>query len=279
MADRAFRKTHMRYLILSFLIAVTAQAADILNISGQVMMVDFTAKRVELNVPAFRGVSAESRVCLQGKTETKQILDLKCGKILSVDQEKVLVEITKGGLSFKLGEFVTVLTENRAVGEERMLASYYDVSSGQLVARSGVGAGMTFGLNYFFPSVQLELAVSRVATLGITGVYGDSQSNNSRQKTGGGLLSLTFYLPQPTLGLNFELIGGYYSSTVFIGTLAENTNSLMGAALMGWKGFMGRDFHYKVSAGAQYVSNQTEAKYLDFNNVLPFFRAQIGVSF
>jgi hypothetical protein len=93
----------MKHLFLLLTAAFSAHAVDILNVSGKVMVVDFTAKRVELIVPNYRGVASDTRVCLQGKTQTKQILDLKCGKIVSVDKQRVLVEVTKGGLEFQLG--------------------------------------------------------------------------------------------------------------------------------------------------------------------------------
>ncbi|MFM8268918.1 MAG: hypothetical protein ACKN9V_01925, partial [Pseudomonadota bacterium] len=233
----------------------------------------------ELWVPAYRGIASETRVCLQGKTETKQILDLKCGKVLSVDKQNVLVEVTKGGLNFQLGEMVTVLTENRAIGEERMVASYYDALSGQMPARTGVAAGMTFGLNYFFPSVHFEFAVSPAVTLGLLGIYGDSQSNNSRNKTYGGLASVTYYTPQPSLGLNFELLFGGYNSNVSYGVVGEEVTSIAVAGLVGWKGYLSEQFHYRLNAGAQYVSNRKTPQYLDFASVLPFFRVEVGVSF
>ncbi|NBT59291.1 hypothetical protein EBT16_10965, partial [bacterium] len=157
--------------------------------------------------------------------------------------------------------------------------SYYDSMTGQLPARSGVAGGMTFGLNYFFPSVHVEFAVSHAVSLGITGVYGDSQANNTRNKTYGGLLGLTIYTPQPALGLNFELLAGVYKSEASFGVIKEEVESIMGAALIGWKGYFSEQFHYRVNAGAQYVSNQTKASLLDFSSVLPFFRAEIGVSF
>lgn len=269
----------MKHLFLVLTVSFSALAVDILNVSGKVMVVDFTSKRVELFVPAYKGIAPETRVCLQGKTQTKQILDLKCGKVASVDKQKVLVDITKGGLTFKLGEIVTVLTENRALGEERMLASYYDALTGQMPARTGLATGMTFGLNYFFPSVHLEVAVSPSVTLGVLGVYGDSQSNNSRNKTYGGLVSVTYYTPQPSLGLNFELLLGAYNSNISYGAVGEEVTSIAGALLIGWKGYFSEQFHYRLNAGAQYVSNQKTAQYLDFSNVLPFFRAEVGVSF
>lgn len=269
----------MKQIFLLLTLAFAAQAVDILNVSGKVMVVDFTTKRVELLVPAYKGIAADTRVCLQGKTQTKQILDLKCGKVVSVNQQNVWVEINKGGLTFQLGETVNVLTENRSVGQERMLASYYDVTSGQMPARTGLAAGMTFGLNYFFPSVHLEVAVSPSVTIGALGIYGDSQSNNSRNKTYGGMLSLAYYLPQPAVGLNFELLLGAYNSNVNYGVVSEEITSIAGAALVGWKGYLSDQFHYRLNAGAQYVSNQQTPKYLDFANVLPFFRAEVGFSF
>jgi hypothetical protein len=269
----------MKHLFLLLTAAFSAHAVDILNVSGKVMVVDFTSKRVELIVPNYRGVASDTRVCLQGKTQTKQILDLKCGKIVSVDKQRVLVEVTKGGLEFKLGEIVTVLTENHSVGQERMLASYYDNLTGQMPARTGLAAGMTFGLNYFFPSVHLEFAVSPSVTLGVLGIYGDSQSNNSRNKTYGGLASVTYYTPQPSLGLNFELLFGAYNSNVSYGAVGEEITSIAVAGLVGWKGYLSEQFHYRLNLGAQYISNQTTPKYLDFANVLPFFRAEVGVSF
>ncbi|NBV50061.1 hypothetical protein EBR78_02440 [bacterium] len=270
----------MKYALLFLLGSVHLYGAELLNVKGKVMEVDFGAKRVELYVPAYRGISPETRVCLQGSTDKKQVLDLKCGKVLSVNQQKVQVEVTKGGLSFALGEFVNMITENRSNAQDRMIASYYDNLSGQTPSRSGLAAGMTFGLTYFFPSVHLELALSHAVTLGVTGIYGDAQSNNTRNKTYGGLLGLTYYTAQPALGLHFEVLAGMYNSQVtFTGSVSEKIDSLVGAALVGWKGYLSEQFHYRVNAGAQYVSNQRTPQFLDFSNVLPFFRAEVGVSF
>lgn len=270
----------MKYL--SFLLAslvTVSYAAEVVNVSGKVMLVDFNQKRVELFVPAYKGLTAGSRVCLQGKTEVKQHMDLKCGKLLSVDKQKTVVEVAKGGMTFQLGQVISVLSENKMVGEERMIASYYDSMTGQMPARNGLAAGMTFGLNYFFPSVHLEFATSPSVTFGVLGVYGDSQSNNTRNKTYGGLFSFTYYAPQPSLGLNFELLGGAYSSLVEIGSSSETITSYVGAALLGWKGFLAENLHYRVSAGAQYVSNSTTPQFLNYSGVMPFFRAEVGVSF
>lgn len=268
----------MKIVFSLIMLAIPSFGAELLNVGGKVMMVDFGTKRVELNVPAYRGIEAESRVCLQGRGEVKQSLDLKCGKILSADQQTVLVEITKGGLTFQLGEVVSVITENKAPMEQRMIASYYDNLTGQAPARSGVSAGMTFGLTYFFPSVHLEYAVSHQVTLGVMGLLGDSQSNNRRSQTYGGLLGVTVYMPQPTLGLHFEFLVGAYRSTVTIATLEEATSSIVGAGVVGWKGYLSEQIHYRVSAGAQYVANQTNPQLLDFSNLLPFFRAEVGFS-
>ena len=268
----------MKYLF-SFLVLISPSfGAELLNVGGKVMMVDFGAKRVELQVAAYKGIEADTRVCLQGRGEVKQAMDLKCGKILSVDEQNVLVEITKGGLTFQLGEVVNVITENKAPVEQRMIASYYDSMTGQAPARSGVSAGMSFGLTYFFPSVHLELALSHQVTLGILGLLGDSQSNNRRSQTYGGLVGVTFYTPQPTLGLHFEFLVGTYQSTVTIATIEESTSSLVGAGLVGWKGHLSEQIHWRASAGAQYVSNQSNPQLLDFSSVLPFFRAEVGFS-
>jgi len=276
--ENIFRGTLMRIFLSLILLASPVFSAELLNVGGKVMMVDFTSKRVELDVPANRGIEADSRVCLQGRGEVKQSLDLKCGKILSVADRTVLVEITKGGLTFQLGEVVNVITENKAPVEQRMIASYYDNLTGQAPARSGVAAGMSFGFNYFFPSVHLEYAVSHQVTLGVLGLLGDSQSNNRRSKTYGGLLGLTVYTPQPTLGLHFEFLVGAYNSTVTIATIEESTSSIVGAGLVGWKGFLSDQIHYRVSGGAQYVANQKRTQLLDFSSVLPFFRAEVGFS-
>lgn len=269
---------HLLFLLV--FLSAESFAVELLNVGGKIMVVDYGSKQVELYVPSYRGVAENSRVCLQGKTSTKQVLDLKCGKVLSVDKQRVLVQVNKGGLNFRLGEVVNMLTENNFTGNERMLASYYDSLTGQMPARSGLAAGMSFGLTYFFPSVHAELAVSHAVTLGVTGIYGDSQSNNSRNKTYGGMLGLTYYSPQPALGLNFELLLGAYRSDVVYGPgVGEEITSFMAAGLIGWKGYFSETFHYRASAGAQYVSNQEDPDYLDFANVLPFFRAEIGVSF
>jgi len=255
-------------------------AADILNVAGKVVVVDFTNKRVELEVPAYKGIASDTRVCLQGAGHVRQVLDLKCGKVLAVNEERVWVEITKGGLSFKLGEMVSVLTENKSPLSNRMVASYYDRVTGQLPSKSGIAGGMTFGLTYFFPSVHVELSLSPGWSLGVIGLYGDSQSNNSRNKTYGGLLDITYYAPQPTLGLHFDLLFGYYKSQINIGGLGvDDIDSIMGAALVGWKGYFSQELYYRINAGAQYVSNQQRPVSLDFANVLPFFRAEVGVSF
>jgi len=268
------------FLFLLVFCSIGSFAVELLNVGGKIMVVDYGSRQVELYVPSYRGVAENSRVCLQGKTSTKQVLDLKCGKVLTVDRQRVLVQVNKGGLNFRLGEVVNVLTENNFTGSERMLASYYDSLTGQMPARSGLAAGMSFGLNYFFPSVHAELAVSHAVTLGVTGIYGDSQSNNTRNKTYGGLLGVTYYTPQPALGLNFEfLVGAYHSDVVFGPGVGEQITSIVAAGLIGWKGYFSETFHYRASAGAQYIANQDNPQYLDFSNVLPFFRAEIGVSF
>ena len=268
------------FLLVLILITTSVFAADILNVAGKVMVVDFTNKRVELEVPAYRGIASDTRVCLQGSGQLKQALDLKCGKVLSVDNEKVWVEINKGGLSFKLGEMVSVLTENKSPLGERMVASYYDRVTGEIPSKSSVAGGMTFGLTYFFPSVHVELSLAPNWSVSAVGLYGESQSNNSKNRTFGTLLGVTYYTPQPTLGLHFDFLLGYYNSQITIGSLmVDDVDSIMGAALVGWKGYLSQELYYRLNAGAQYISNQQSPNSLDFSSVLPFFRAEVGVTF
>ncbi|NBX93140.1 MAG: hypothetical protein EB078_07375 [Proteobacteria bacterium] len=268
-----------KFLFLISMFMGVAQAGEILTVKGKVMLVDFSAKHVELTVPAYRLLTVGGKICLQGTTETKGVMDLKCGKVLAMYKDKALVEISKGGMSFQLGEFVSILTENKVASADRMIASYYDTTTGETPARSGIAAGMSFGLNYFFPSVHAEFEVSPAVTIGVVGIYGDSQSNNNRNKTYGGLLSVTYYTPQPTLGLNFEFLTGVYSSDIQIGTASEQITSIVGAALVGWKGYLSDQFFYRGSAGTQYVHNTQDASYLNFSGFFPYFRAEVGMAF
>lgn len=141
-------------------------------------------------------------------------------------------------------------------------------------------SNLTAGLNYIFPNVQYQQALSDHFATGLTGMYIGTPVGNGSLSGYGGYLNLSYYSQSAFKGSMVELAAGVFAATSHVN---GNDNSFFTPSVMalaGWRWLMDSGLNFGFAVGAQYlVTESSSAPELGFSGLLPCIALDIGFGF
>ncbi len=222
-----------------------------------------------------RELEVEELVCLFEKQEL-----VGCGTVMSLTPATADLLMDKVKKT-PVPEMVVILR-----GGTRSLASTNETTEnfGQTPSKNlSISAGMTAGLNYFYPDAHIQLALSRNFSVGVMPMFSSYTGNGNAIQGYGGYLTMSYYHTHSVFrGLAFEGGVGAYNVKASSGSISESNNALAGKFTVGWRGKalwdLGLDIG--VAGGVQYIglTNNTQLD-VSFRGFLPLLTAYVGYAF
>lgn len=252
--------------------AVPAFGADIVSVTNNEELVtlaggDVTRGKFRLN----------ETLCLFRNRE-----ELACGFVGRLADGEITVKITTRARRVSPGDQVVLRRETR-------YPSSVESTEAVTVKKRPVldaSLGMDIGFDYFFPKLQLQLAVGKRWSLGVTGNYMKFTQAGFDVKGLGVFGTIAYYYTHfPFRGFFVQAAGGFYKFELTNTVGTTEISPFAGQLTLEWRGkahwALGVDLG--IGLGVQYVQDlvsQTAAtSKSDFRGILPLLRGFIAYSF
>jgi hypothetical protein len=238
--------------------------------SMRVLSVTTNDEQVTLSAERGRTWKVDDPICIY-----RDGRELACGFVADSGADRVVMRVETREAKILVGESVDLQRQRTPAAIAAETAS-----SSQARAFS-VGLGVAAGFDYVFPMVDLEAAVARSFTVGLTPLYLDVHQLGSRVQAVGALAWLTYYDSRRAFrGLNASVGAGVYDLTVSNGAGSNTALPFAVAGTVGWRGRIVRRLAMDVgvAAGVQWVSPASLPAY-GFSGVLPLVQLTVGYSF
>jgi len=232
---------------------------------SQLWVADYAINEMRIN----------DQVCLYQATTL-----LGCGVVNALTSQTAGIRITQRKVtSFYAGAQVIVRRNTRTVATtESVSETLAEPNKRQIV---DLALGMSAGLNYFYPMLHLQLAVTRDFSIGLMPAFASySQGTNSVQLLGGYVTGTYYHSHYAFKGLNFEGGLGFFKITATSGT-TETASPFAAKFTVGWRGraLIGVPLDLGLAAGAQYIFLATAPLSISFNGILPLITGYISYTF
>lgn len=263
------------FLLLSLLIQSSfASTFQSYNSSNRQMTLD--------EVPS-RSLKIQQRICVykkEGLVGCGRVNELYANSAILIMDNDVTPPVRTSYVQLK-----AMVASEKANIDKTVPSSTEEVTNtyGSASARSvSISAGMNAGLNYYYPSLHLQVAISRSFSLGLSPMYG-SYKNDGNEVTGyGGYFTIGYYHTHWVFrGLEFEGGIGIFDITAKNPTIEASTSAVAGKFTVGWRGRglwdLGLDLG--VAGGLQYIHHSQDVIDVSLKDVVPLLSAYIGYSF
>lgn len=272
-----------RKLLAAWLfVAPSAWAAQVLSVTSNQEQVTVSYETV-----GSRAWQLNDDVCLySGKRE------LLCGFVGRMTGDTLTVAVTTRQVRAVSGQKVALTRGPRqpastasasasggssAAGDERRAFEPKDKKT------FDIALGFNAGLNYYYPALTLQLAVSRALSIGVEGLFAKFQTSGVDVSAFGVFGVVTYYHTHfPFRGLFIQGGAGLFSIDLNDGANQEKQSPLAFQAQVGWRGkaHFTLGFDLGVGLGVLYVTKANAPVIpLSFSGIMPLFNAFVAYSF
>ena len=239
---------------------------------------DSNSRQMTLEEVPSRSLKIQQRICVFQKDGL-----VGCGRVSELYANSATIQMDGEVKGISKSSFVqlksVIAKENRLPTSTEEETRTYGTAS----ARSfSIAAGLNAGLNYYYPNLHFQVALSRSFSLGLSPMYG-GYKNEGNEVTGyGGYLTLGYYHTHWVFrGLEIEGGLGYFNIAAKNGLVEASTGALAGKLTVGWRGRglwdLGLDLG--VAGGIQYFHHSQDLVDVSLKNVVPLLSAYVGYSF
>ncbi len=254
----------------------------------------FAALALVLNVSLYAAevlkVDANSTVWISSKNEKVQIQDqlcvyqatglLGCGDVIALTADRFALKLYETKSASRAGEIVTLRKTKRSLATtEKLSGKFEDGSSRSYV---DIGLGFNAGLNYYYPSMHLQLAVARSFSLGLEPAYASYSQNGDSVTLLGGYVTATYYYTHFAFkGVNFQGGLGYFNVKATSGTTSQEMSPMAAKLSVGWRGraLIGLPIDFGGALGGQYIFSQNAPLDTSFKGLLPLLNVFVAYCF
>ncbi|MBI4402751.1 MAG: hypothetical protein HY537_01240 [Deltaproteobacteria bacterium] len=231
--------------------------------------------------------------------------EIACGQVIKRTNKGAMIRLKSKDAPIQVGDYVQpaartpkeqpFFADPEHASEEPVKRSDFTHSARTLTSRkpdtfeSNYGArgklpysyNFTIGLNYIFPTLILQIALSRHYALGIQPIYHKYSVLGVNASGFGGLASLNYYGASPFSGFWMQgAVGLLYNAQINYRGASGNSNSETVLLTAGYR-WLGDNVNLGIGLGAQYFHLPKNTDYLpfDFGLVLPTLLVDIGIAF
>lgn len=144
----------------------------------------------------------------------------------------------------------------------------------------GCMSNISLGLNYIFPAVQYQQAVTNTVTIGVLPMYLSTPTGNGALTGLGTYLTMNRYSIEPFHG-DWMMLGlGFFKLTGTANGVSTDYTSPALILNVGWRWFWDSGINFGFALGFQYmISPKPPSGSLDFSGLLPSIALDIGYAF
>lgn len=266
----------------------------------------FCVYRDERQVGCGRIVKATSKYAIG---ELEILRDGVRDRVMREDKNTTFVELTFGKERINKGDLARLMPEDLPADDPRTtqalvegLASLHRETSSESTSLEGKDdllvtvknknsddedalnhkfmSNFSFGLNYIFPNIQYQQALTQNFTTGVMPIFVNAPVGNGDIRGPGVYLTFTRYDIEPYHGTFLQLGVGYYAMTATVNSVEESFYSPAFMAVVGWRWFWPSGVNFAFGIGAQYLMKaKPDTLVLDFSGVLPALVLDLGFAF
>lgn len=238
--------------------------------------------RYVITTDEFPPWALHENICL-----TNSNIILVCGIIQQKTSSHIGIKVTQKMHPLKEGDYVLIRKNSRrvasVVGNEKVASSeeIKKINSSNSDDMFDGTVGLVAGFNYFFPSLHLQMALSKEFSIGLLGAFVTGGGSNSVTGAGGFLTFDYFITHYAFRGLYLQGGIGLYNLTAQNLTASQTTTPPSIEVSIEWRGkaYWGLPFDIGVGIGGQYLIPGTRTIAYSFQYLMPWFTAFLGYSF
>lgn len=205
---------------------------------------------------------------------------MACGDIIAQTMDRFAIKTYEVRGKFQTKDLVSIRKTKRVLASTAQLTDKFnDGKNRDLV---DISLGFNAGLNYYYPSMQFQLAVSRNFSLGISPAFAKySQDGDEIQLLGGYITATYYYTHFAFKGVNFEGGLGMFNVKATSGNISQDMNPLAAKLTGGWRGraLIGLPIDFGGNLGLQYIFSQSAPLDTSFKGILPLLNVFVAYCF
>lgn len=189
----------------------------------------------------------------------------------------------------KVGPLVYDLITKQSLEGLESIKIRYETPYEALLPRE-IGLGLNLGLNYLYPTAQLQHVIIGGLYLGAMGMFSNAEQDDFSTLAYGLGANLSYYFKRSFFpGIWLRATAGWLRVTVTETGTKQSDSTYWAGAMVGWRAVwpfaVNRDtgpggaFNMRIAGGFQYVGSVRPELDLSFRGLLPLILFEIGLGF
>lgn len=214
--------------------------------AAEVLRVGASQKIIAISHDSNRPFVENDSICIFQKGR-----EVACGTVVKSSAKGAIVRLESKSGDLLRGDIVRLEASGR-----KPAMQIFDSLEADENAKNydfNLSGGISAGLNFFFPNLNLQKGVTPKFSLGLVPFYFNFTSNDTSVGAYGGYFTFNYYQSDYFRGLWVQLGPGLYFFNAKTGEVSESAKSFAAMATVGWRGYWDLGLNIGVGAGVQYV--------------------------
>jgi hypothetical protein len=254
-------------IVVSLILSVACFGAEVLQVGS-------TQRVIAISHETFRKWTIGDNVCV-----IQVAKEVACGVVIRVSTKGAVLKLDNRNTDIVRGDMVRLVPPTTRKPAAVLLNSVEKDDNARAYGFN-VSAGISAGLNFFFPLIQLQRSIGPYFAIGLMPTYFKAAGADSSVSAFGGLLTANYYNHEYFRGLWAQLGGGILSLTVDNQGVTQKASTPIFLSTVGWRGYWDLGLNVGIAAGLQYIQNPNFASVeIHSFGVQPLVLLDIGFNF